>query len=390
MHFPQDPLLPSVKPDLTNLRKMGAARPSTGNGRGSSHLPRPAPSQPGESGEDSTIHTRKNFWSCCAWELRCVATSCVMPVKADIWMPLYIGDYLADTSDLTAEQSGCYLHWLMHYWRNGPLPDSIEGLTRIGRLFGPDASSIAQALLKRFFSQSGDGLWHQKRIDEELEGWKAKKQKAKEKAEKAAARRWKEDATSIPPSNASSTLQAMLEQCPSSSSSSTPSEKEPKQKQKPSRGKREVDPRHGEFRELLDRYWQTRNKGEMPWDGSEAGALGKLLAASPNMTAGEFRQLLVNRWKSEVNHGERPRVWIGNVTNYSAGPVDRFGKPMGAKNGNRAYTSKSDQAEANLRAALESLREDHGGLDGDGDLAGCDAGGEILEGHVEAPGGDAA
>src|ERR1700744_988776 len=109
--------------------------------------------------------------------------------ETGIWMPLYIGDYLADTSDLSAEQSGCYLHWLMHYWRTGPLADSIDVLVRIGRLSGTDAPSISQALLQRFFYKNCDGLWHQKRIDEELEGWKVKRQKPKEKASEAASTR---------------------------------------------------------------------------------------------------------------------------------------------------------------------------------------------------------
>ena len=37
--------------------------------------------------------------------------------KTGIWMPVYIGDYLRDTQDLSAEEHGVYFLLLMHYWQ---------------------------------------------------------------------------------------------------------------------------------------------------------------------------------------------------------------------------------------------------------------------------------
>lgn len=137
--------------------------------------------------------------------------------KADVWMPLFIGDYLADTGRLTTEQHGAYFLLIMDYWRNGPPPDDAGTLAQITRL-SPDAWSNAQAKLMQFFSFEG-GVWHHKRIDAELAAAKENKGKARAKAKAAADARWGKlpiDAPSIAPS----TPQAMLEECPSPSPSS--------------------------------------------------------------------------------------------------------------------------------------------------------------------------
>ncbi len=137
--------------------------------------------------------------------------------KPDVFMPLYIGDYLAGTSRLTTELHGAYLLLIMDYWMNGPLPDDDALLASITKMT-PDAWSNARAKLKHYFSIEY-GCWKQKRIEEELAAATEKKRKSRDKAKKAAAARWN-DAPSNTPSNAS----AQLEECPSPSPSPSPSE----------------------------------------------------------------------------------------------------------------------------------------------------------------------
>lgn len=79
------------------------------------------------------------------------------------WMPLYVGDYLGDTGHLSTTQHGAYLLLMMHYWRQGALPDDDKQLAAITKLplrIWLDTKETIQS----FFH---DG-WRHKRIDEEL------------------------------------------------------------------------------------------------------------------------------------------------------------------------------------------------------------------------------
>lgn len=79
------------------------------------------------------------------------------------WMPLYIADYLKDTTHLGALESGAYLHLIMDYWQNGKLPDDNRQLARIAKMTDREWKA-ARSTLQAFFH---DG-WKHKRIDEEL------------------------------------------------------------------------------------------------------------------------------------------------------------------------------------------------------------------------------
>jgi uncharacterized protein YdaU (DUF1376 family) len=87
--------------------------------------------------------------------------------KTDAWMPLYVGDYLADTMHLNAVQHGAYLLLIMHYWRTGPLPDNDGDLAAIARTERKVWREIAP-VIRRFFQVDG-GYMHHKRIDQERE-----------------------------------------------------------------------------------------------------------------------------------------------------------------------------------------------------------------------------
>lgn len=84
------------------------------------------------------------------------------------YMPLFVGDYLADTAHLSAAEHGAYLLLIMTYWQRGePLPDNDRRLARIARM-SDDEWAASRQMLSEFF-EVGDGAWVHRRVERELE-----------------------------------------------------------------------------------------------------------------------------------------------------------------------------------------------------------------------------
>lgn len=135
--------------------------------------------------------------------------------KPDIWMPIIIGKYLADTRHLSCEQHGAYLLLLMSAWpRGGSLPDDDEQLARMTATT-PVGWRRLRPVIAPFFTIA-EGQWRQKRLDVELTAAADRTAKATAKAEAAAAARWEKErqknATSNAPSNAQASKQKCLEE----------------------------------------------------------------------------------------------------------------------------------------------------------------------------------
>lgn len=79
------------------------------------------------------------------------------------WMPLYVGDYLRDTRDLTTVQHGAYLMLIMHYWQHASLPQTEQQLAAIAGLSIKDWRKLSPPIQAKF--QPG---WKHGRIDAEL------------------------------------------------------------------------------------------------------------------------------------------------------------------------------------------------------------------------------
>lgn len=87
-------------------------------------------------------------------------------MSAAPFMQLYVGDYLADTLDLTTEQHGAYLLLLMTMWRHDArLPNDPAKLARIARV-SLRRWHMVWGAIEHFFFVEGDKIGN-KRLDRE-------------------------------------------------------------------------------------------------------------------------------------------------------------------------------------------------------------------------------
>lgn len=97
-------------------------------------------------------------------------------MKVDIWIPIYVNDYIADTMDLTTEEHGIYFILILHYWKKGCLPLSMKRLHTITKTNNTES---LEGILSEYFTKREDG-YHNKRLEEELKKAKSRRGSASE------------------------------------------------------------------------------------------------------------------------------------------------------------------------------------------------------------------
>ena len=106
-------------------------------------------------------------------------------MSAPPYIPMWIGDYMADTRHLTTLEHGAYHLLIYAYWGNeGPLPDDDTRLARIVGL-SPREWAKARKTISEFF-KIGGGQWRHNRIERELAKIRGRSQSNSE----AAKARW--------------------------------------------------------------------------------------------------------------------------------------------------------------------------------------------------------
>lgn len=107
-----------------------------------------------------------------------------MSDTTDIWMPLYIGEYLADTMHLSAEENGAYLLLMMHYWRHGAIKNDATVIQQIARIKPSRVSKEIVLTVSKFFEEKNGYLYHRK-LDNQIIKAKEKQKNRSSSLEKA-------------------------------------------------------------------------------------------------------------------------------------------------------------------------------------------------------------
>jgi uncharacterized protein YdaU (DUF1376 family) len=111
------------------------------------------------------------------------------PPKHDTWMPLYVGDYLANTMGLSTEQHGAYLLLMMGCWKSGGrLPADHQQLAVFARLT-PQQWARHEPILRPYFAVT-DEHWIHERVLQELTNAKAMVEKKSAAGKVGAANKW--------------------------------------------------------------------------------------------------------------------------------------------------------------------------------------------------------
>lgn len=107
-------------------------------------------------------------------------------MKRAPYMPFWIADYEADTTDLTTEEHGAYLLLIMAAWKTGgKLPSEDSRLAAIAKMSTRRWKAIS-ARIRTYFQDHGDHIT-QKRVSREIDRLGRKSSSAS----KSAKTRWK-------------------------------------------------------------------------------------------------------------------------------------------------------------------------------------------------------
>ena len=100
------------------------------------------------------------------------------------WMPLYIGDFTADTMHLSAIETGIYIRLIMHCWQHGSIPRDDQKLALIAHCSSKQWNRHREVVLGFFRESQHSTLMVQGRVSRERLIFDQKRNKFKANAQK--------------------------------------------------------------------------------------------------------------------------------------------------------------------------------------------------------------
>src|SRR5579875_1828808 len=113
------------------------------------------------------------------------------------YMQLFVAEYLADTSHLTAAQHGAYLLLLMNYWQRGKPLRAVDSRLAVVARMTPEEWAQNKDALSEFFEVT-DTEWIHRRVERDLEAVNAKSSQASTAGKASAQRRRNGRSASVP------------------------------------------------------------------------------------------------------------------------------------------------------------------------------------------------
>lgn len=115
-----------------------------------------------------------------------------MTKSTDIWFPFYIGDYIADTMHLSAEEHGAYLLLIIHYWKNQkPIKNEPKTIQNIAKIKFKKLSNVLA-----FFEEKNGEFTHS-RIEKEIAKARKNKELKSEAGKKGMEKRYNRTVTDV-------------------------------------------------------------------------------------------------------------------------------------------------------------------------------------------------
>jgi uncharacterized protein YdaU (DUF1376 family) len=309
------------------------------------------------------------------------------------WIAFYWRDHIAATGHLSLIEQGAYFLLMAHYYITAqPLPADLEQLHRIGRCTNDEEKRAIERVLRWFFERSNTGYEHP-RIDVELA--KAAEISSKRRdAAKAMHRKY--------PASAVARAEHLQTQSQPQGQEQSPSNKKAlsaRSARAGGRGKSRGRPsdtagKHSRIKQLIFSIYREHNKTDPPWDGSEGKQLDLLLKATPGWTEEQYRGCLQNLYASDgYPSGQRPRVFMKDLSTCLNGPLDRFRRTRreisetGCSKADARERERDRKYQLAAEQALSRAPQNGGGLpdraepEGNRSLAGApEAPGKILSG----------